>query len=223
MERRHQYRRDYCTELCPRRRNRLADCANCRSFDKADAIWGLLLLKPLWEKLSFIFSWAQERCRGEKQRSLYIVLLLSICIGLTWQLPIWQTSGTTIVEKERFELEDTFRKTTAQILAGLGIAIGIFLTWRRTAAMERTVQLAEEEQITERFTRTIKHIGSDKMEIRLGGIYALERIARDSERDFWTIMEVLTAYVRTPKNNLDKESLSSESETNSDQQESQVN
>jgi hypothetical protein len=30
----------------------------------------------------------------------------------------------------------------------------------------------------------------------LGGIYALERIARDSEKDHWTIIEVLTAYVR---------------------------
>jgi Pentapeptide repeats (8 copies) len=34
------------------------------------------------------------------------------------------------------------------------------------------------------------------LELRLGGIYALERIARDSERDHWPIMEVLTAYVR---------------------------
>jgi hypothetical protein len=32
--------------------------------------------------------------------------------------------------------------------------------------------------------------------VRLGGIYALERIARDSPKDHWTIMEVLTAYVR---------------------------
>ena len=32
--------------------------------------------------------------------------------------------------------------------------------------------------------------------LRLGGIYALERIARDSERDYWSIMEVLTAYIR---------------------------
>ncbi len=34
------------------------------------------------------------------------------------------------------------------------------------------------------------------LEVRLGGIYALERIARDSPKDHWTIMEVLTAYVR---------------------------
>ena len=34
------------------------------------------------------------------------------------------------------------------------------------------------------------------LEVRLGGIYALERIAKDSPKDEWTIMEVLTAYVR---------------------------
>jgi hypothetical protein len=34
------------------------------------------------------------------------------------------------------------------------------------------------------------------VEVRLGAIYALERIAQDSPRDHWTIMEVLTAYVR---------------------------
>jgi hypothetical protein len=31
---------------------------------------------------------------------------------------------------------------------------------------------------------------------RIGGIYALERIARDSARDHWPVMEVLTAYAR---------------------------
>jgi hypothetical protein len=36
--------------------------------------------------------------------------------------------------------------------------------------------------------------------VRLGAIYALDRIARDSERDHWPIMEVLCAYVRNPQN-----------------------
>jgi len=32
--------------------------------------------------------------------------------------------------------------------------------------------------------------------VRLGGIYALERIANESEQDHWPIMEVLCTYVR---------------------------
>ncbi len=77
----------------------------------------------------------------------------------------------------------------AQILAGAALLSGLYFTWR-------TLQVNQEGQITERFTRAIEQIGSQQLEVRLGGIYALERIARDSERDHWTIMEVLTAYVR---------------------------
>ena len=58
------------------------------------------------------------------------------------------------------------------------------------------MQVAQEGQITERFTRAIEQLGSEKMAIRLGGIYALERIANDSDKDYWPIIETLTAYVR---------------------------
>jgi membrane protein implicated in regulation of membrane protease activity len=74
---------------------------------------------------------------------------------------------------------------------------------RTQASARETLQLTERGQITERFTRAIDQLGAShengepKLEIRLGGIYALERIARDSpERDYSTVMEVLTAYVQ---------------------------
>jgi Pentapeptide repeats (8 copies) len=59
----------------------------------------------------------------------------------------------------------------------------------------------EQGHITDRYTKAIEQLGKldgDKpnIEVRLGAIYALERIAFDSPRDHWTIMEVLTAYVR---------------------------
>jgi uncharacterized protein YjbI with pentapeptide repeats len=74
---------------------------------------------------------------------------------------------------------------------------------RTQASAQETLRLTEQGQITERFTRAIEQLGATddkgemKLEIRLGGIYALERIALDSpERDYSTVMEVLTAYVR---------------------------
>jgi hypothetical protein len=51
--------------------------------------------------------------------------------------------------------------------------------------------------VTERFTRAVDQLGSTQLDVRLGGIYALERIARDSRTDQPTIAEILTAYVRT--------------------------
>lgn len=63
-------------------------------------------------------------------------------------------------------------------------------------------QLSRESQITERFTRATDQLGATdadgepQIETRLGAIYTLERIARDSERDYWPIMELFTAYIR---------------------------
>ncbi|NUK89724.1 pentapeptide repeat-containing protein [Streptomyces lunaelactis] len=41
------------------------------------------------------------------------------------------------------------------------------------------------------------NLGDDAMDVRLGGIYALQRIMEDSPRDQPTVANVLTAYVRT--------------------------
>jgi hypothetical protein len=63
--------------------------------------------------------------------------------------------------------------------------------WQR-----RTYQLTEQGQVTDRYTKAIEQLGSDKLDVRVGGIYALERIARDSARDHSVVMEVLTAFIR---------------------------
>lgn len=87
--------------------------------------------------------------------------------------------------------------TLAQLLGGTALLSGLYFTWR-------TLQVNREGQITERFTRAIDQLGNmdnsgnPRLEIRLGGIYALERIDKESpERAYHgTVMEVLTAYVR---------------------------
>jgi hypothetical protein len=90
---------------------------------------------------------------------------------------------------------DDYRKTFAQIVGGLALLAGLYFTWRN-------VSIAEEGRITDRFTKAIDQLGANnsdgtkRIEVRLGGIYALERLARDSERDHGPVMEILTAYVR---------------------------
>ena len=99
--------------------------------------------------------------------------------------------------EERPALVNEYRRTWAQIIGGFGLLLGLYFTWRR-------VEISQDQQVTERFTRAIDQLGATddktgnpRQEVRLGGIYALERIARDSpERDYSTVMEVLTAYVR---------------------------
>jgi hypothetical protein len=60
----------------------------------------------------------------------------------------------------------------------------------------RNFSLSREGQLTDRYTKAIEQLGSDKLDVRIGGIYALERVARDSARDQPTVMEVLCAFIR---------------------------
>jgi hypothetical protein len=61
---------------------------------------------------------------------------------------------------------------------------------------EEELRLTREAQINDRFTRAIDQLGSDELDIRLGGLYALQRIAQDSGPDRRTIAQVLAAYIR---------------------------
>jgi len=121
---------------------------------------------------------------------IFLVLLL-------WKIPEWQTPSGITDLAERAHLQNELRRTIAQIALGLLVLGTLFVGWRRVRAADRTVEIAREQQITERFTRAIDQLGNEQgMAIRLGGIYALERIAKDSPKDHWQVMEVLTAYVR---------------------------
>jgi hypothetical protein len=66
---------------------------------------------------------------------------------------------------------------------------------------QQQLDIAQQGQITERFTKAIEQLSATSnerknLEMRLGGIHALERISRESENDYWPIMEILSAYVR---------------------------
>ena len=92
-------------------------------------------------------------------------------------------------------LQNEYRKTVIQVVGGLFAFVALVFTFRR-------VKVAEQGHITDRYTKAIEQLGAltatnkPNVEVRLGAIYALERIAFDSPRDHWPIMEVLTAYVR---------------------------
>nr|VFK22171.1 MAG: Pentapeptide repeat-containing protein [Candidatus Kentron sp. MB]VFK27785.1 MAG: Pentapeptide repeat-containing protein [Candidatus Kentron sp. MB]VFK74433.1 MAG: Pentapeptide repeat-containing protein [Candidatus Kentron sp. MB] len=89
-------------------------------------------------------------------------------------------------------------------LSALAAAPSLLLTWYwRTIHKQKDIdtareqaQLDEQRLLTERFIRAVELLGNKKLQIRLGGIYALERITQDSPRDHWTVMEVLCAFVR---------------------------
>ena len=130
---------------------------------------------------------------------------------LVWKAPEWQTShiknqisalrkidekDRVTLEKDRITLENATRSTLIQAFGGLFLVTTAYFSWRNLKATQRNLIASEEKQITERFSKAVELLGNANIHVRLGGIYALERISKDSERDYWQIIEILTAYVR---------------------------
>jgi hypothetical protein len=88
------------------------------------------------------------------------------------------------------------RSAYLTLFAGVLAAGALFFTARNYRLSEQGHRLTEQGQVTDRYTKAIEQLGSDKVDIRIGGIYALERIARDSARDQPTVMAVLSTFVR---------------------------
>lgn len=100
------------------------------------------------------------------------------------------------LEQGRVNAQNAIYGTLIQALGGAFFVVTAYFTYRNVKATEANVRAAEEKQVTERFSKAIELLGSERLEVRLGGIYALERIAKDSPKDHWTIMEVLTSFVQ---------------------------
>lgn len=106
-----------------------------------------------------------------------------------WTLAYWQEGGTSVSRSE------IVRNSVLMVLAFFGLVAGI---WRAYTAY-RQVNVAEQGLFTERFSRAAEHLGSKQLPVRLGGIYALWRLAGDSTaRDTKAVIDILCAFVRNP-------------------------
>lgn len=138
-----------------------------------------------------------------------VVVGLVLLIGM----PAWLFLNRYI-KPESPEQKKEVVSLTLQTLGGVAFVLGGWFTWQQLVNSRDTLITTQQGQITERFTRAIDQLGKEgdkggeagegkasadhqkNLAIRLGGIYALERIARDHPPDHPAVMEVLTAFVR---------------------------
>jgi uncharacterized protein YjbI with pentapeptide repeats len=130
---------------------------------------------------------------------LKLLLLAGSAIATLWIFWTWLNRYVDpSIPQEKTELV----RVLVESMIGVVVLIGLYYTWRRVTAAEKTVAATIEGQVTERFTRAIDQLGAvddagnKRLEVRLGGIYGLQQIAQDSDKFYWQIMEVLTAYIR---------------------------
>jgi hypothetical protein len=99
-------------------------------------------------------------------------------------------------DKERLKLEDDSRKTLAQIIGGSFILLGVAVTYNTYILNINKQDLDREGQMTDRFSKAVTHLGDATLAVRLGGMYELERVAKDSKKDHGSVMEILASYIR---------------------------
>jgi hypothetical protein len=133
---------------------------------------------------------ARKRDAVERNRTILLALGAIAVVGIVlWSVAEWHRMGSTLGLKDQIQMQVQFLGAVAQILTVGALLAGLYFTWKN-------VHVLHEGQITERFTRSIEHLGSDKLQVRIGGLYALGRIARDSRADQPFISCVLCTYVR---------------------------
>ncbi len=150
---------------------------------------GALLRRPVWIVVAVI--------------ALVITTTLLLLVLPSILVP----ADPRITPYERLQAQGEWRSALVQFLGSAAILAGLYFAGRNlqltviSARHERETQaktlvLTERGQITDRFTRAVEQLASEKLEVRLGGIFALEHIARDSDEYYEAIIEILTTFLR---------------------------
>lgn len=139
----------------------------------------------------------------------FLVLVAACLFVLPARLVARDTKASDLTSEQRARAVNSARTTLVQGLVGLTALIGIFIAWQQLQndrqqsrterqQLEDQLILTRQGQVAERLTRAVEQLGADRLELRLGAIYELERIAKESnDRGArLVVIEVLTAYLR---------------------------
>ena len=120
--------------------------------------------------------------------ALFVVgsALLLVLVG---PVADWLTEDVGLPGRARADAVDATRRTLLQGAAGLLAVVALVYT-------ARTYSLSREGQLTDRYTTAVNQLGAEALSQRVGGVYALERVMRESRNDHWAVVEVLAAFIR---------------------------
>ena len=126
--------------------------------------------------------------------ALAVVALAAVSALVVRFAPPWLVSTSGLTGAARLDELSRVRVALLVLVVGaLAAAVAVYLF--RSSVRERREE-SRERQLTERFMRAVDQIGHPALDVRLGGIYSLERLARESPEHHGPIIEILAAFVR---------------------------
>lgn len=125
---------------------------------------------------------------------LSVVALAGVSALVVRFAPPWLVSTRGLTGAARLQELNRVRIALLVLVIGaLAAAVALYLF--RSAVRERRDENRERE-LTARFMRAVDQLGHPALDVRLGGIYSLERLAQESPENHGPIIEILAAYVR---------------------------
>ena len=147
--------------------------------------------RPDW-----IHRWRSIRRRLQKRGGLWWIIAIAavLAVGILLSWSFWEElRGGQSTNQE--SLSATIRNVG--LVAGGVIAV-LLAVWRSTVA-ERQTATAQQSLLNERYQKGAEMLGSGVLSVRLGGIYALQRLAEEHPEQYHVqIMRLLCAFVRHP-------------------------
>ncbi|MFK0114949.1 pentapeptide repeat-containing protein [Streptomyces sp. NPDC090994] len=137
----------------------------------------------------------QDRISRRHRRAAFFTLTALTIAGillLALGPASWLIAGDTVrrlPDKEKADAINAVRQTILGAVAGAAVLGGLVIT-------ARTYQLSKRGQVTERFANAISLLASEKIEERLGAVYSLEHVLRESAQDHLTVVNLLANFVR---------------------------
>ena len=152
----------------------------------------------------FVMSWLARMSRTHRATALVVcvVAAVALVVAVIWpftDLIAAHDVGTITGPSRAFHLQAAREAVRTQLLtlgAGLFAAGALVYTARNFTLSRRQLELTEQGQVSDRYAKGIEQLGFGELDVRIGAIYALERVTRDSPRDHPTVMEVLAAFIR---------------------------
>jgi hypothetical protein len=121
-----------------------------------------------------------------------VLIAVAILGGLAlWAMPAVLTRHPSegMTAAEQLKAANDVRAPLVAFFVAVGAAGTLWFT-------AHTYILNREGHVTDRYTKAVSQLGDASSPVRVGGIYALERIANDSKKDRNTIVHVLESLIR---------------------------
>jgi hypothetical protein len=141
-------------------------------------------------------------------RGVLTITLATVVAGVATMVGMWLIAGTAPTA-DRPGLRIEALKYGLGFVAAAGAAVALLIAVRRQrlaedahalamTAQQHTEFDAAERRVTELYVKAVEQLGSDDAAVRLGGLYALERVGQTNLGQRQTVINVWCAYLRMP-------------------------